>query len=134
MESRVDGVALIPSGKAALLLEELEEGLGIVAVDLHLLEARELRAVGQLAEVVDALVRTRGLLAKLVSGEVKDLEALLMVLLVELLQLLILRSETTARGRIDDKQDLVGILLEANHLALSVLYREIIYSSHFDSL
>ena len=83
---------------------------------------------------MDALVRTRGLLAKLVAGEVEDLEALLMVLLVELLQLLILRSETTARGRIDDKQDLVGILLEANHLALSVLYREIIYSSHFDSL
>ena len=76
MESRVDGVALIPSGKAALLLEELEEGLGIVAVDLHLLEARELRAVGQLAEVVDALVRTRGLLAKLVAGEIEDFKAL----------------------------------------------------------
>ena len=81
----IDRMSLIPTGEAFLLLEELIERVGIVAVDLYLLELRKLRAIGELAKLMDALVCARCLLAKLVAGEVEDLKALSMVTLVELL-------------------------------------------------
>ena len=78
-----DGVFHVPAGEALLLLEEEKEGIGIVAIDLDLLEAGELGTEIQLAELMDALVCARGLLSELVAGEVENLEALGMVLLVE---------------------------------------------------
>ena len=51
-----DGVLHVPAGKALLLLQELEQRVGIVAVDLYLLEAGKLCTEVQLAELVYALV------------------------------------------------------------------------------
>lgn len=62
---------LVPAGEAFLLLEELIERRGIVAVDLYLLELWELRAIGELAKLMDALIRAWGLLGKLVAREVR---------------------------------------------------------------
>ena len=76
VEDVCDGVLHVPTGKALLLLEELEERVGIVAVHLHLLEAGEVGAEGELAEFVDALVGAGCLLTELVAGEVENGESL----------------------------------------------------------
>ena len=47
---------LVPTSEALLRLEKFIERVGVVAVDLDLLELWELGAVGELAERVDALV------------------------------------------------------------------------------
>ena len=98
-----NGVFHIPAGETFLLGEEFVERVGIVAVYLYLLEARELCSVVQFAEVVDALVGSRGLLAKLVAGEVENLEALAVILLIEFLQLFVLRGESTLSCCVDNQ-------------------------------
>ena len=69
-------MALIPSGKAFLLFEELIERLCIIAVYLDFLELREFRTIVELAELVNALIGTRSLLSELVTGEVQNLKSL----------------------------------------------------------
>ena len=130
VEDVSNGVLHIPAGKAFLLREVLEQRVGIVAIDLHLLEAGELCAEIQLAELMDGLISARGLLAKLVAGEVQDDELLRAVFLIEFLKLLILGSEATLRSRVHDKQNFVGILFQRNILSLSVLDSEIINGFH----
>ena len=120
----------VPSGEAFLLLQELEEGVGIVAVYLDFLEAWELSAEVQFTELVDALVGTRGLLSELVAWEVEDLEALSMVLLVERLQLIILRGESTLGCCIDKQKHLIGVLFQRYVFTFSVLDREFINGFH----
>ena len=80
----------IPAGEAFLLLQELVQGICILAVDLDLLETRELGAEVQLAELMDAFIGARSLLSELVAGEVENLEALAVILLVKGLQLVVL--------------------------------------------
>ena len=80
-----DGVVHIPTCKPLLLLQELIQWLGILAVYLYFLKAWEFGAEGQFAELMDAFVRSRSLLSKLVAGEVENFEALAMILLVKLL-------------------------------------------------
>ena len=123
-------MCLVPTGEALLCLEELIERVSVVAVDLDLLELWELGAVGELAERVDALVGARCLLAKLIAGEVENLEALGMVFLIEFLQFLILRGETAFGGCVDDEQYLVGILAQGHFVTLSVFHTEFVNGSH----
>ena len=125
-----DGVFHIPACKALLLLQELEQRIGIVAIHLHLLEAGEVGTEGELAEFMDALVGARSLLTELVAGEIENLEAISVVLLVELLQLVVLGREATFRCRIDNQQHFVGVLLQGDVLAFSVLDSEVINCFH----
>ena len=67
-------MALVPSGKAFLLLQELVERVGVFAVYLQLLEPRELCSVCELAEVVYRFVCAGCLLAELVAREIEYLE------------------------------------------------------------
>ena len=90
-----EGMALVPAGKTALLLQETEERVGIVAVDLDLPETGEVGTVGEFAEIVDRLIGTGGLLAKLVAGEIEDFKALGVIFLIEGFEFLILRSKAT---------------------------------------
>lgn len=60
-------MALVPSCKALLACEELIERVGLFAVYLNLLEAWELRSVGQFAELMYRLVGSGSLLAELVA-------------------------------------------------------------------
>ena len=69
--------------------------------------------------------------SKLIAGEIQDLKALCVVFLIELLQFFILRCESAFSGGIDNEKHFVGILLQRYFLSFSVLYREIINSSHF---
>ena len=59
---------------------------------------------------MDLALVAGGLVAELVAGEVQHLEALVVILLVELLQRLVLGGEAAAGGGVDDQQ----------HLALQV--------------
>ena len=80
---------------------------------------------------MDAFISTRSLLTKLIAWEVEYLEALLVVCLIELFQLLILRSKATLGGCVNDEQYFVSVLFEGNFLSLSVLNGEFVNGSHF---
>ena len=131
VEHRVERMALVPAGEALAFLQELEERSGVVAVYLDLLVALELSAVCELAELMDAFISAWSLLSKLVAWEIQNLEALGVIFLVELFELLVLRSEATLGGGVDDEQYFVSILFEGNFLSLSVLDRVFVNSSHF---
>ena len=125
-----DRVLHIPACKAFLLFKHLKERFSIVAIDFYLLETWELCAEVELTELMDALVCAWCLLSELVAGEVEDLETLGVKFLVELLEFVVLRGETTLCGGIHDEQHFVGVLLEGYVLAFSVLDREFINSLH----
>ena len=124
-------MAHIPTSKTFLLLQELVEGIGIITVYLDLLEAGELCAEVQLTELMDALVSAGSLLSELVAGEVENLEALAVILLIEFLQLVVLWGESTLGCCIDNQQHLVGVFLQGYVLAFSVLDSEVINCFHF---
>ena len=130
MQDRCDAMAHVPACKALLTLQKLVERVGILSVHFYLLKARELRAIGQLTEFMDRLIGTRCLLAKLITGEVEHFKPLGVVLLVEFLQLLILRSKAAFSGCIDYEQHFVGIFFQRNCFSFSVFDREIIHCFH----
>ena len=72
--------------------------MGILAVHVNLVELREVDIEVGRAERVNLLNRAGRLLAELVAGDVEDLETLSMILLVERLQVLVLRRESASRG------------------------------------
>ena len=96
-----------------LLLEELEHLIGVVAVDVRLLEELEADAVVDLAEAADVLVSAWLLSTELVAREAETVDSvrtahstahstqhshhqsLVLVLLVQLLQASVLRREPT---------------------------------------
>lgn len=100
-----------------LLLEVDVDGIGVVAVDIDLLEHREGDAVVELAEGRNVVGRTGLLAAKLVAGEADDGESLVLVLLVQLLETLVLGSEATLGGDVHDEHDLALQLLEGEGLS-----------------
>src|SRR5690606_26810119 len=77
----------------ALLLQEAEQRMRLVAVDVHLGEHREADVVVQRAELPDLGLVAGFLAAELVAGESKHHEALAAVLAVQLLQARVLRGE-----------------------------------------
>ena len=125
-----NGVGHIPTGKTLLFLQELIQWFGIVAVYFYFLKAWKFCSEVQLAELVNALVGSGSLLAKLVAGKVQDLEALTMVLFVQFLQFFILRCKTALCGSVHDEQHFVGVLFQRNVLAFSVFDSKIINSFH----
>jgi hypothetical protein len=54
-----------------------------------------------------------------------------MVLLIQFLQLIVLRGETTLRGGVHNENHFVGILFQRYWLAFSVFDRELIDCFHF---
>ena len=105
-----NGVLHVPTSKAFLFFQELEQGLSIVAIHLDLLETGKFGAKVELAELMDALVSARSLLTKLVAGEIQNLETLSVVLLVQGFQLVVLGSEAALRSGVDNQQYFVSIL------------------------
>ena len=77
-----DRMIHVPTGKALLFLEVFEQGVGIFAVHLHLLEPWKFGAVIQLAETMNGLVGARSLLSELVAGEIENFETFAVVLFV----------------------------------------------------
>ena len=86
--------------------EVLVQGDGVVPVHIDLGELGEGDAVPAGAEAVDLLVCAGGLLAELVAGEVQNLQAVLLVEVVEILKGIVLGREATAGGGVDDEKHL----------------------------
>ena len=84
-QDRRDPVRGVKAREPLLLLEPLEEGICPFAVDFNLAKLRKGDAKATRAEAVDLIGSPGGLLAKLIAGEVEDLEVLVFVPLIELL-------------------------------------------------
>lgn len=89
-----------------LVLEVGVDGVGVSTIDIDLLENGEGDAVVELAEGLNLILGTRLLVGKLVAGEAKNHEALGAVLLVELLESLVLGSETALGSNVDNENNL----------------------------
>lgn len=93
-----------------LRLHPLVHGLGLVAVDVRLAQHRERHPVVAQAEALDGVVVAGVLLHELVAGEAQDDEAVRVLgldLLVELLETFKLRREAAFGGGVDDQDDFV---------------------------
>ena len=75
-----------------------------LAVDLELLVEREGHSVGQRTKLFDLLRRARLLPAELVARKAEDHEALVGVLLVQLLEAGVLRREPALGSDVDQEQ------------------------------
>jgi hypothetical protein len=82
----------------------------VLAIDLDLRKQREGDAVVELAEAANLLIAPGFLMAELIARETQNLQSLFAILLVKLLESLVLRSETTLAGGIDDQQNLAAII------------------------
>lgn len=99
---------LQPHQPRLLLLQPLEHGLGLGAVDVDLAQHGETHAVVELAEFLDLVVGPRVLAAELVAGEAEDGEVVWVLrrnVLVELLEPRELRGEAAFGGRVYDEDD-----------------------------
>ena len=67
------------------------------------------------------------LLAELVAREIENLKPSVLELLVDALQLLILRRESAGRGGVDNQKNLSLVIRKRNILAFSCLNRKILY-------
>ena len=76
------------------------------------------------------IVAARRLMSELVAREIKNLEALLFVLAVQILKSLVLRCKSTAGCRVHDHQYFSLIICQINFFTQSVFYFEII-NIHF---
>ena len=95
-------------------------------VYLDLIELWELDTEVGRTELFDFLNATWCLLAKLVAGEIENLQTCGLVLLVQLFEFFVLRGESTTGGGIHDEQYLALVLGERHVAACIVLYFEII--------
>ena len=84
----------------------------IGTIHLDLVKLRELDVEVGRAELVNFLNRARSLLSELVAGEVKNLQPLDAVLLIQGLQFLVLGRESAAGGGVHDKQHLTLVVRE----------------------
>lgn len=109
-----------------LLLEVDVDGVGIVTVDVDLLENGEGDTVVELAERRDLISRSGLLATKLVAREADDGESLILVLLVDLLEALVLGSEATLGGDVHNENDLALKLLEGEGLSVLVKGSEVV--------
>ena len=89
-------------------------------VDINLSKSRKARSIVKAAKVVDFCSVSRGLLAKLIAGEIQNIKPFFLVALIEFLQFLVLRSEAAAGRCIDNQQNLSFII--THFLQTSVLF------------
>ena len=67
---------------------------------------------------MDLLILAGGLVAELVAGEVQDLKALVVELVIDLLHGAVLGREAAGGGGVDDEQDLAGVVLQCDLAAV----------------
>ena len=119
-------LAIAKALEALLLLQPREERKRVLAVDVRLVHLRERGVVMQGAELVHVVIRTRGLGTKLVAGDVQNLEALVMQLLIERLDRGIVRRESAAGGGVYHQHDLALQIGGLDLVALAIQKREIV--------
>ena len=88
------------------------KGVGALAIDFDFFKQVKRHVVIGRAELANVVGRARFLLSELVAGKSEYCETLLGVVLVQRLQLRVLRSQAALAGNIHDQHHLVGVLLE----------------------
>ena len=96
----------------SLRFEIFENGIGFVAIYLNLVHDGEGDTIVELASGFCIAARAWFLTRKLVAWEAKYHQALVLILLVELLEFCELWSETTFTGSVDDEEHLPFVLRE----------------------
>lgn len=120
------------------MLQELEYLVRICTVHIRLGHNREAHAIVHHAEVGDSVIVLGVLVSKLVAREAKNREALVLVILVQLLQALELRGETTPAisrlnllaSRVHNQHNFVVQLAEIISLALRQRRLQIVKLHH----
>ena len=97
--------------------QEAVEIAGAVAVDLDLLEYRELDAEARASELEDLFVAAGLLPPELVARECQDVESARAILLMKGMQTCILGCQPSLTGNIDHQADLARVVGERNRLA-----------------
>ena len=126
VEVGTDAVGGVESAEGCFALEPHIESSGTVAIDIDFGHLREGGVIGAGAEGVDILVAARGLGTKLVAGEVEQLEALVVILGVEVLQVLVLGSESALGGGVDYQHHLALERGKVYGVAVAILGSEAI--------
>lgn len=114
----------------------------LIAIDVDFRKLREIYLIIAFTEAADLLITARGLLAKLIAGEIQNFKALISVLTVQPLQLFILRGETSGGRAVQDQQHLALIVRQGYIVSIDVLGCKIInthggtsfYEIKFDSI
>ena len=75
---------------------------------------------------MDLLIAAGRLPAKLVAGEIQNLQPLIPVRFVKLLQRFVLRREAAAGGGVDNQQYLALVISQRNAAAILCLYGKIV--------
>ena len=125
---------LLPSRPPFSELSHSEERVRVVAVDVDLGEQRERDAEVALAEALDLGLVPGLLVAELVAREAEHGEALVGVLVLQLLQALVLRREAALRGGVDDEHHLPVVRREVDLGAVDAGGREVGEVRHGRSL
>ena len=113
-----------------MLLQELVERMGLLAIDLDLGEHRKADAVGQRTEFPDLRLVAWFLMTELVAGEAKDREAACRVFLLQRLESLVLRRESALARHVDDQQRAATVIGQRALTAVDGLRGELVDVRH----
>ena len=83
VENASQFMTFVPPLESFLLRKILEKRIGIRTIYLNLLESGELSTIVDFTELMNRLISARSLLAKLITGEIKDFESLTIIFLLE---------------------------------------------------
>ena len=119
---------LVKSRKSLLRLQILIQRQRMLPVDIDLPIVRECDSEVGITECNDLLVGSRRLMFKLVAREIQNLKSLWTVLLVNALQLIVLRRKSAFGRRVDYQNNFSFILAHAAHISSDILCLVIIKS------
>ena len=88
------------------------------AIDFDFVEHGKAHAIIQLTKATDRLRIPRLLLAELITGKTQHHQALIGVLVMQLLEILILRRQAALAGGVDHQQHLALVLLHGHGLPM----------------
>lgn len=89
-----------------VLFEVFPDRLSVFAINVALLGNRKSHSIVELTELKNLIIGPRLLSLKLVARETNDCQSLITILLVQSLEILVLRSQTTLARNIDKQESL----------------------------
>ena len=116
-----------------LTRQQSVQRMALRPVDLQLGTQREAHPVVEAAELLNFLFAARLLPGKLVARKAKHVEALVLVILVEVLQGLVLRREATLGGNVDHQHHLALERCEGQLPAVQCVQFQVVKCTHDES-
>ena len=106
--------------------------MSIIAIDVDFLHDLECNAIVELTEALNLAVGAWVLMVELVTGEPYRHQSTVLILLVQLLKPLELRSEATLASCVDNEQHLAFELSKVKFLALASKCLKVLYCFHIN--